>query len=94
MGSWAAGDFDIPIAGELRVHEDHGVTGVVESLVEAGGEAVGPSVRRGQAIEAEGLASWCWFVTVGWLWGAKPGAGASLLVTAGVGEAALKGWAF
>jgi hypothetical protein len=25
-----AGDFDIPIAGELCVHEDHGVTGVVE----------------------------------------------------------------
>jgi hypothetical protein len=35
----------IPIAGEFRAHEDHGVSGRVESLVEAGGEEAGFEAR-------------------------------------------------
>jgi len=56
-----AGDFDIPITGELRVHEDHRVTGLVEGLVEAGGEEAGFEARgtedgllgEGEALDGE-----------------------------------------
>ncbi len=40
-----ARDFDIAITGEFWVHEDHGVTGGVEDLVEAGGEEAGLEAR-------------------------------------------------
>ena len=36
-----ARDFDIPITGEFWAHEEHGITGGVEGLVEAGGEEAG-----------------------------------------------------
>ena len=36
-----ARDFDIPIPGEFCVHEEDGVIGRVEGLVEAGGEEAG-----------------------------------------------------
>ena len=38
-------DFDIPITGEFCVHEDHGVIGGVEGLVEAGGKEAGLEAR-------------------------------------------------
>ena len=40
-----ARDFDIAIPGEFRAHEEHGVTGGVEGLVEAGGEEAGLKAR-------------------------------------------------
>jgi hypothetical protein len=54
-------DFDIPITGEFLVHEDHGVSGGVEGLVEAGGEEAGLEARgaedslldEGDALEGE-----------------------------------------
>jgi hypothetical protein len=40
-----ASDFDIPITGEFLVHQDHGVSGGVEGLIEAGGEEAGFEAR-------------------------------------------------
>jgi hypothetical protein len=56
-----AGDFDIPITGEFFSHEDHGVTGGVKGLVEAGGEEAGLQARgaeesllgEGEALDGE-----------------------------------------
>jgi hypothetical protein len=33
-----ASDFDIPVSGELFIHQDQGFSGGVEGLIEAGGE--------------------------------------------------------
>jgi len=56
-----AGDFDIAVAGEFRGHEDHGVAGGLEGLVEAGGEEAGLEARgaedgllgEGEALDGE-----------------------------------------
>jgi hypothetical protein len=56
-----ARDFDIPITGEFFVHQDHGVSGGVEGLVEAGGEEAGfeahgaeeSLLREGNALDGE-----------------------------------------
>jgi hypothetical protein len=58
-----ARDFDIPITDEFRAHEEHGVTGGVEGLVEASGEEAGLEargaedslLREGDALDGEEL---------------------------------------
>ena len=40
-----AGDFDIAVTGEFWAHKEHGITGGVEGLVEAGGEEAGLEAR-------------------------------------------------
>jgi len=64
-----ASDFDIPITGQFFVHQDHGVSGGVERLVEAGGEETGlkargaeesllGEARRPRAMRSRAKSSW------------------------------------